>query len=147
MRIYVASSWRNAFQPEVVRQLRLLGHEVYDFRNPPGRTGFSWSEIDPEWEKWTPTEFIEVMRTNPIASAGYNSDMAAIEACDLLILVLPSGRSASFEAGVAKGMEKPVIVFMPKACEPELMYWDCDIFSTWSEVVSALPQYDPGVRP
>lgn len=34
MRIYVASSWRNTHQPEVVAKLRELGHEVYDFREP-----------------------------------------------------------------------------------------------------------------
>lgn len=44
-RIYVASSWRNPIQPEVVRHLREAGHEVYDFRNPaPGQEGFSWRE-------------------------------------------------------------------------------------------------------
>ena len=34
MKIYVASSWRNAQQPAVVARLREAGHEVYDFRNP-----------------------------------------------------------------------------------------------------------------
>lgn len=33
-RIYVASSWRNKYQPEVVAALRKAGHKVYDFRNP-----------------------------------------------------------------------------------------------------------------
>ena len=33
-RIYVASSWRNVYYPEVVTRLREAGHEVYDFRNP-----------------------------------------------------------------------------------------------------------------
>lgn len=42
MKIYVASSWRNERQPEVVEHLRSFGYEVYDFRNPaPGDTGFS----------------------------------------------------------------------------------------------------------
>ena len=35
MHIYVASSWRNTYYPEVVQALRDAGHEVYDFRNPP----------------------------------------------------------------------------------------------------------------
>ena len=49
MKIYVASSWRNERQPEVVRCLRQRGHEVYDFRHPtPGDFGFRWSEIDLE---------------------------------------------------------------------------------------------------
>lgn len=46
-RIYVASSWRNPYQPEVVAALRKAGHEVYDFRNPkdnPG--GFHWADVD-----------------------------------------------------------------------------------------------------
>jgi hypothetical protein len=34
MKIYVAGSWRNIYQPEAVRRLRELGHEVYDFRGP-----------------------------------------------------------------------------------------------------------------
>lgn len=33
-KIYVASSWRNVFQQDVVDILRDLGHEVYDFKNP-----------------------------------------------------------------------------------------------------------------
>ena len=54
-RIYVASSWRNAQQPEIVEALRFEGYEVYDFRNPaPGNTGFAWSEIDREWLGWQP---------------------------------------------------------------------------------------------
>ncbi len=39
-RIYVASSWRNDFQTEVVKRLRAEGHEVYDSKNPPKGTGF-----------------------------------------------------------------------------------------------------------
>ena len=52
--IYVASSWKNVQQSWVVIFLRHLGHEVYDFKNPPhGDTGFHWSQIDPNWENWT----------------------------------------------------------------------------------------------
>lgn len=46
-KIYVASSWRNVFQQDVVNILRNFGHEVYDFKNPPhGNGGFQWSDID-----------------------------------------------------------------------------------------------------
>ena len=37
-RIYVASSWRNKYFPEVVDALRAAGHQVYDFRNPALKT-------------------------------------------------------------------------------------------------------------
>ena len=36
-KIYVASSWRNGYYPDVVDKLREAGHDVYDFRNPPQR--------------------------------------------------------------------------------------------------------------
>ncbi len=54
MKIYVASSWRNTRQPEVVEALRARGHEVYDFRHPaPGNEGFSWKAIDGGWQSWS----------------------------------------------------------------------------------------------
>lgn len=54
-KIYVASSWRNKYQPEVVAALRKAGHEVYDFRNPkdnPG--GFHWADVEKNWQDWQP---------------------------------------------------------------------------------------------
>lgn len=42
MRIYVASSWRNEIQPDVVSALQGVGHDVYDFRHPiDGIEGFA----------------------------------------------------------------------------------------------------------
>ena len=37
-KIYVASSWRNQYFPDVVKILREYGHEVYDFRNHKGNS-------------------------------------------------------------------------------------------------------------
>lgn len=46
--VYVASSWRNPIQPDVCARLAALGIEHYDFRNPPGGTGFSWKQVHKE---------------------------------------------------------------------------------------------------
>jgi hypothetical protein len=46
--VYVASSWRNPMQDLVVATLRAAGIDCYDFKNPEGGTGFSWSEVRPE---------------------------------------------------------------------------------------------------
>lgn len=43
--VYVASSWRCAMQPAVIEVLRAASIDCYDFRNPEGGTGFSWSEV------------------------------------------------------------------------------------------------------
>lgn len=134
MKIYVASSWRNILQPGIVSILRNCGHEVYDFRNPtPGQNGFSWREIHPDWEQWTPEQYREAL-THPIALQGFRFDMDALKACDACVLVLPSGRSASFEFGWAIGAGKRGAVVMFERCEPELMYLGNPILTNVNEL-------------
>ena len=101
-KIYVASSWRNEHQQEVVKVLRELGHEVYDFKNPEGKTGFQWSEIDKDWQNWTTEQYREALE-HPVAQAGFESDFNAMNWADVCVLVLPSGRSANTEAGWMAG--------------------------------------------
>ena len=99
-RIYLASSWRNAFQPTMVDLLRMQGHEVYDFRNPPnGVPGFAWSEIDHDWQTWSAAQYRQLLITHPIAARGYVSDLRGMEWADTCVLLLPCGRSAHLEAG------------------------------------------------
>ena len=96
-KIYVASSWRNPYQPEVVTRLREAGHEVYDFRNPednPG--GFHWSDIAEDWQEWSVGEYIGNL-THPVAEKGFKADFDAM-------LCLKT------------------IVYIPEKQEPELMY-------------------------
>ncbi len=121
MKIYVASSWRNEYQPNVVDLLRSLGHEVYDFRNPKNKKGFAWSDIHVLWENWTTQEYIEALN-HPIAERGFKSDFDAMKWADCCVMVLPCGRSANTEAGWMKGAGKEVFVFQPIPQEPELMY-------------------------
>lgn len=124
-RIYVASSWRNELQPGIVTTLREHGHEVYDFRNPPGRTGFAWSQIDPEWEAWSAEKYRRLLMTHPVAEAGFQADLAGMRWADTCLLVLPCGRSAHIEAGWMTGMGKRTIVLTRDGEEPDLMYKLC----------------------
>jgi hypothetical protein len=111
--IYVASSWRNVWQPGVVRLLREHGHEVYDFKNPrPGDNGFHWSEIDPDWKDWNPKRYREALK-DPIAEGGFKSDMDALRAADTCVLVQPCGTSAHLELGWACGAGKRTAVLFP----------------------------------
>jgi hypothetical protein len=120
-RIYVASSWRNAHQPPVVEALRKAGHEVYDFRNPPGGTGFQWSAVDPDWQSWTSARYRELLE-HPVSVAGFKSDWDAMVWANTCVLVLPSGRSAHIEAGYFVGAGKDLFILQLEAMEPELMY-------------------------
>lgn len=124
-KIYVASSWRNEKQPGVVAALRAAGHDVYDFRNPPSRSGFDWRDIHPDWKNWTPEQFREAL-SHPVAVAGFTSDMAALEEADAYVFVQPCGVSASLKLGYATGAGKLTIAILAPGCEPELMLAMCD---------------------
>lgn len=123
-KVYVASSWRNRRQPAVVNAIRRAGHRVFDFRNPvlddPSTKGFHWSEIDTEWELWTPAEYLEGLQ-HPIAVAGYVRDFEAMRWADTFVLVQPCGRSAHLELGWAVGAGKRTAILLEVGQEPELM--------------------------
>jgi hypothetical protein len=137
-RIYVASSWRNERQPAVVQMLRAEGHDVYDFRNPaPGNTGFRWSDIDADWQNWTPVQYRAAL-SHRIAVAGFASDFDAMKWADTFVMVQPCGRSAHLELGWAVGAGKETVILLAEG-EPELMVKMVDhVFCTEAEIVEAL---------
>ncbi len=124
MKLYVASSWRNVYQPHIVELLTGVEHEVYDFRHPhlgPGaRGGFHWSDIDSEWERWSPTQFIRALE-DPLAKDGAAADLEGLNWAEGLVLVMPCGRSSHLELGYVIGQGKPTFVLLTDG-EPELMY-------------------------
>ena len=141
-RIYLASSWRNAEQPAVVRALRVAGHDVYDFRNPPGGipNGFRWSELDGDWLNWTAKQYRANLQ-HPLAQAGFKSDFDGMKWADVGILLLPCGRSAHLELGWMAGAGKRTIVWMHDGQEPELMALLAgEICTSLDEIVAALAQ-------
>jgi hypothetical protein len=131
VKLYVASSWRNPYQQNIVGLLRQAGHEVYDFQHPPGgdHLGFSWSDVDPGWRQWDAASYIEALE-HPIAIAGFDSDFDAMQDADGCVLVLPCNRSAHIEAGYFVGAGKPLWILLDEAefptpagsSNPELMY-------------------------
>lgn len=123
MKIYLASSWRNSRQPDVLAALRADGHEVYDFRNPaPGDNGFSWKAVhERPTDEWFVADYMEAL-AHPVAQRGFAYDMDALRWSEACVLVLPCGRSAHMEFGWAVGAGKRGLVLCESLDEPELMY-------------------------
>lgn len=120
--IYIASSWRNKYYPEVIKRLHQEGFPMYDFRNPPhGDTGFHWTDVDENAPNWTFEEY-EKGLSHPLAERQFAADLEALQQADTCVLVLPCGRSAHTEAGWMAGAGKRVIAYVPEMVEPELMY-------------------------
>ena len=121
MKIYVASSWKNTIQQEVVNELRKANHEVYDFRSPDEEDiGFNWAEIDEGWKNWHPEDFHIRMEHKKVVEA-FEKDFEAMNWADICILVTPSGKSSHLEAGYFVGVGKPLIILLGSG-HPETMY-------------------------
>jgi hypothetical protein len=152
MKVYVASSWRNATQPDVVRAIRAAGHEVYDFREPTeGNHGFSWHEIDPTIPRGPAdlvlgAEQIRTMLDHPASVDGFALDMGALQWCDACVLVLPCGRSAHLEAGWAAGADRLTVALLTDG-EPDLMWKMLDhLCTSLDEVLEVLSGTRQDVR-
>lgn len=134
--VYVASSWRNYMHPAVCAALASAGIAHYDFRNPPGGTGFSWREvkaidysrseaaaqIKAKGSDWEDFDEYARMIEHPRALEGFAADMGALQRADVVLLVLPCGKSAHLELGYAVGAGKRTVILAEDPIEPELMY-------------------------
>ena len=113
-KIYVASSWGNHFQPDIVKLLRVLDYEVYDFRENPAFEEFSLHSQDlirPHEHSKIPEEALD---------RAFQKDMEALDWCDAVVLVNPCGISAHMELAYAIGSRKPgFVLYQPT--RPELM--------------------------
>lgn len=138
MKVYVATSWRNEFQPGVIAALRADGHDVYDFR---GEEGFSWREVDDKWLTWTPKQYLQGLR-HLCAERGFERDMKALRWCEACVYVMPCGPSASMEMGWAKGAGKLVIAYIPALREPDLMVKMADFITDDLVRVKALLMHE-----
>ena len=132
--VYVASSWRNYFQPGIISVLKAAGIPAYDFREPT--SAFAWEQVMPHYtpgsEDIAIVDYLEAMK-HPLAQAGLARDKAALDKADTLILVPPCGKSAHLELGYAIGQGKRTCILIPSepdSIQPELMYGLADYMTT-----------------
>lgn len=130
LKIYLATSWKNAFYEDVLIRLRKLGYEVYDFKE----NGFSWDKV--EVTGTGVLQYVEGLR-NPIAKKSFKMDMEALEECDVCIQLQPCGSSACLELGYAVGAKKHTAILLMGIREPELMLDMADHIILKMEVLEA----------
>jgi nucleoside 2-deoxyribosyltransferase len=143
MKIYLASSWRNVHQPRLVELLRRAGHEVYDFRNPPNKSGFGWEQTGTVRRGADGKAVVDAREyrdtlAHPIARAGYEADRGGIEWSDACVFIAPAGRSASWELGYATALDKLTLVHLADEMEPELMFFESTIVGSDGELLAAV---------
>lgn len=100
--------------------------------------GFSWTEVDPDYQNWTPEEYVQGLQ-HLRALEGFNADFNAMRWCDTCVCLMPCGPSAALEAGWCKGSGRKLIVHVAGMREPDLMYLVADKFTlTDEELLQAL---------
>jgi hypothetical protein len=132
--IYLASSWRNTERLDLLaRTLSYNSYEFYDFRaDDDVSKGFHWSDLGPHIKPGagsvaqTPASDFAAMLQDPLAQAAHQRDMINLHRADCLILVLPCGKSAHAEYGMAVASGKHTIVWIEEVVQPELLYASAD---------------------
>lgn len=136
MIIYIIGSLKNPRVVEVGNKLRELGHEVVDDWYAPG------PDADDYWrdyEKARGRTYREALKGLHVGHV-FAFDKYHIDRAQVVILVMPAGKSAHLELGYAIGTGKKGYILLEG--EPER--WDImyrfadDVFYTVDELVSAI---------
>lgn len=115
MKIYLASSWKmKNVVLEMHGVLKDAGHEVDAFCDSSnGRISFNWSELldimKKEGSDISQLDAKEMMKHWRVKKA-FQEDKKYIEWADVLIMLMPCGRSSHLEAGYAAGMGKKMYI-------------------------------------
>lgn len=128
MRIYLASSWKNQkIVLTLAERLEAEGLEVDAFcRATDKRFAFHWSEfVDDEIEllNYDAISFIG----DPKVQRAFKEDKSWLDWAEVVVMVMPCGRSSHLEAGYAKGRGKLLYIYgeFPKG-EFDVMYGFAD---------------------
>lgn len=138
-KLYVASSWRNLSYDLVCEKLQKSGFDILDWRKQ-GK-GFTWDQVGiTNNDEVNSAEYRQIIYTNRIAAAGFDSDFNMMKQADQAVMLLPCEKSAHFEAGWFWGAGTPIhILGFAENMQPELMYLGADTINfTIAELVGSL---------
>ena len=116
MNIYLATSWRHPHFDHARRMLERAGHLVYNFREG----GFSWESVGLDHKDQSFAHMTDIL-ARPLCRQQFERDRLAMESCDVIVMLLPCGRSAHMELGYVLGMGLPGIIVWDDA-EPDLIH-------------------------
>ena len=129
MKIYLASSWKNA---EQVLKMKLAlsgsGYEEVDAfcDTEADRFVFSFNDL-PSVENHNAKSILH----EPQVRRAFEEDKKWLDWADVCILILPAGKSAHLEAGYTKGSGKKLIIY-----QDEFPFGDFDVMYGFADVVT-----------
>jgi len=140
MKIYIASSWKNEAEClRLANDLRARGHEVDCFCDrSQGRFVFHYREIGPPDELDAVT-FFEDTRSQ----RAYREDKHHLDWAEVVVMLLPCGKSAHLEAGYKRGQGGHLFILgdFPKG-EIDVMYGFADRLIRLEEIEELYAERD-----
>ena len=134
--IYLIGSLRNPEVPKIANELRKLGHEVFDQWYGAG------PNADDCWQEYCKNKgmnFKEALADHG-AQHVYSFDRTFLERADVVVLMLPAGKSGHLELGWALGRGKRGYILLNG--EPDrydVMYnFSTGVCTSFEELIDAL---------
>lgn len=121
-KVYVASSWRNTQHDNVVSALRAANHLVYNYREDTEDLDTAWRGCVSNSGGGVDVYLLSSMLSVKEAHNKFIHHQAALDWCDTLVLLLPSGNDAHIELGYAAGRGCHVVIQSLEPLRPGLMY-------------------------
>jgi hypothetical protein len=137
--IYIIGSLRNPRIPEVGRELRRLGHEVFDDWFAAGPLADdAWKE----YEQSLGRNYAEAL-DGAAADHVFSFDKRHLDAAEGAVLVAPAGKSAHLELGYMVGQGKRTAVLIDSPDRWDVMYKFADaVVFTISELADVLSEWE-----
>jgi len=117
-KVYLIGSLRNPKVPEVANKIRELGFEVFDDWFAAG------PEADDKWrdyEKARGRTFVKALE-GLAADHVFRFDLRHLDDCDIVVLLLPAGKSGHIELGYAIGKGKIGYIVLDNPERWDVMY-------------------------
>ncbi|MGH0003143.1 hypothetical protein ACQU0X_23995 [Pseudovibrio ascidiaceicola] len=133
-RILIAPTKNTSVKDKVSKLLREENHSIIDSNHE----ALDWSEIDPDYKKWTSQEAIGSLLGNPAVKSAYadlERDMRSADAC---LLFFPTSHDAAAIAGWFSAHQRDVVGLVHSQGElPVLAFMTTDLCLNIDEVVDA----------
>lgn len=106
--VYLIGSLKNSRIPEIGNVLRAQGYDVMDEWFTPGK------HADENWQKYEKLrgrKYAEALKGRAATNI-FLFDRAYLDLADVVVLVMPAGKSAMLELGYARGRKKFAVLFL-----------------------------------
>lgn len=140
MRIYIIGSLRNSAIPEFANTLAKEGFEVFADWFAPG------PEADDYWRNYSKARgwtYKQALQSHA-AKHVFEFDKQHLDAADVVVMLMPAGKSGHLELGYHRGKGKPGYILFDQ--EPErydvMVQFATDIFFNQDELIAELRRID-----